>query len=99
MASKYSPLETYLRELPSTQKEVSLSHAEIEGIWKSGTPSGRRPSYPDGHASPNPHFWGRVGKTHFGSFLSDGHWVSLRLVVQQAPPRSGRLGGVGFDLR
>jgi hypothetical protein len=83
MAVKYNPLEEYLRKLPSTQKEVTLSFAQIEGRWK-GTSSVLRTSSPKGEDS----LW---------SFLSEGDVASLRLVVQQAPPRSGRLGGVGFD--
>ena len=39
MPGKYTPLEQYLRELPSTQKEVSLSFAQIEKILKSKLPS------------------------------------------------------------
>jgi hypothetical protein len=39
MTSKYQPLETYLRELPSTQKEVSLSFAQIEEILNSKLPA------------------------------------------------------------
>jgi hypothetical protein len=32
VASKYSPLETYLRELPSAQVEVTMSFVQIERI-------------------------------------------------------------------
>ena len=39
MSGKYSPLEKYLRDLPATQKEVSLSFEQIEGILKSKLPS------------------------------------------------------------
>jgi hypothetical protein len=39
MTSKYSPLELYLLELPSTQKEVTLSFTQIEGILKSKLPA------------------------------------------------------------
>lgn len=39
MTSKYTPLETYLRELPSTQKEATLSFAQIEEILKSKLPT------------------------------------------------------------
>jgi hypothetical protein len=39
MTSKYAPLEQYLRELPSTQKEVTLSFAQIEEILKSKLPA------------------------------------------------------------
>jgi hypothetical protein len=39
MAGKYSPLEDYLKELPSTQKEVTLSFAQIEEILKSKLPA------------------------------------------------------------
>lgn len=39
MASKYAPLETYLRELPVSQKEVTLSFAQIEEILKSKLPA------------------------------------------------------------
>ena len=39
MASKYAPLEYYLRELPITQKEVKLSFEQIETILKSKLPA------------------------------------------------------------
>jgi len=38
MPSKYTPLEEYLRELPSTQSEVRLTFGEIETILKSRLP-------------------------------------------------------------
>lgn len=39
MASKYIPLENFLRDLPATQKEVKLKFAQIEKILKSKLPS------------------------------------------------------------
>jgi hypothetical protein len=39
MTSKYKPLETFLLELPATQKEVTLSFLQIEGILKSKLPA------------------------------------------------------------
>jgi hypothetical protein len=39
MAGKYSPLENYLRDLPSTQKEVSLSFEHIERILNNKLPA------------------------------------------------------------
>lgn len=39
MAGKYTPLEHYLRDLPATQKEVTLSFKQIEGILNSTLPS------------------------------------------------------------
>jgi hypothetical protein len=39
MASKYSPLEYYLRDLPESQREVTLRFEEIERILKSKLPS------------------------------------------------------------
>lgn len=39
MAGKYTPLEIYLRGLPSNQKEIVLSFEQIEGIIKSNLPS------------------------------------------------------------
>lgn len=39
MAGKYAPLEKYLRDLPTTQGEVTLSFAQIEKIIKSKLPS------------------------------------------------------------
>ena len=39
MAGKYSPLENYLRNLPITQKEVTLSFEQIEKILNSKLPS------------------------------------------------------------
>ena len=39
MAGKYVPLETYLRDLPASLREVTLSFDQIEGILKSRLPS------------------------------------------------------------
>ena len=39
MASKYTPLEDYLVELPVTQKEVRLTFKQIEKILKDVLPS------------------------------------------------------------
>ena len=39
MAGKYTPLENYLRNLPITQKEVTLSFEQIEKILNSKLPS------------------------------------------------------------
>ena len=39
MAGKYTPLEHFLRDLPVTQKEVTLSFEQIERILKSKLPS------------------------------------------------------------
>ena len=39
MAGKYTPLENYLRELPATQKEVTLLFEEIERIIHAKLPS------------------------------------------------------------
>ncbi len=39
MAGKYTPLENYLRALPSGQKEVRLSFEQIEEILKFKLPS------------------------------------------------------------
>ena len=39
MAGKYTPLENYLRNLPLTQKEVTLSFEQIEKILNSKLPS------------------------------------------------------------
>ena len=39
MAGKYSPLETYLRDVPADQKEVILSFAQMEGILKFKLPA------------------------------------------------------------
>lgn len=38
MAGKYTPLETYLRTLPGSQRKVTLRFEEIEGILKSKLP-------------------------------------------------------------
>jgi hypothetical protein len=32
MAGKYTPLENYLRDVPKSQREVTLRFEEIEGI-------------------------------------------------------------------
>ena len=39
MAGKYSPLEKYLRELPESQREVTLRFEQIEDILNSKLPS------------------------------------------------------------
>ena len=39
MAGKYTPLENYLRDLPESQREVSLSFQQIERIIKAKLPS------------------------------------------------------------
>ena len=39
MAGKYTPLENYLRDLPVTQKEVTLSFEQIERILNNNLPS------------------------------------------------------------
>jgi hypothetical protein len=39
MAGKYTPLENYLRDLPESQREVSLSFQQIESILNSKLPS------------------------------------------------------------
>ena len=39
MAGKYTPLETYLRDLPANQRKVTLSFEEIEGIIDARLPS------------------------------------------------------------
>ena len=39
MASKYSSLENFLRDLPATQREVTLRFEEIERILNSKLPS------------------------------------------------------------
>ena len=39
MPSKYTPLENYLRDLPKSQKEVTLRFKQIERILKTQLPS------------------------------------------------------------
>ena len=39
MPGKYTPLENYLRDLPESQREVTLRFEEIEGILGSKLPS------------------------------------------------------------
>lgn len=39
MASKYAPLENYLRDLPKSQNEVTLRFEQIEKILKSKLPA------------------------------------------------------------
>jgi hypothetical protein len=39
MAGKYTPLENYLRDLPDSQREVSLSFQQIEKILNAQLPS------------------------------------------------------------
>lgn len=38
MANKYTPLETYLRGLPESQREIALGFEQIETILKSKLP-------------------------------------------------------------
>jgi len=39
MASKYTPLEKYLRDLPESQREITLGFEQIEGILNDKLPS------------------------------------------------------------
>jgi hypothetical protein len=39
MASKYTPLEEHLRELPLTQKEATMTFEQIESILGSALPA------------------------------------------------------------
>ncbi len=39
MAGKYAPLEKYLRELPASQRDVTLAFEQIERILNSKLPS------------------------------------------------------------
>jgi len=39
MSGKYMPLETYLRDLPASKREVALGFEEIEGILNNKLPS------------------------------------------------------------
>ena len=39
MAGKYAPLENYLRDLPASQRDVTLTFEQIEGILNSKLPS------------------------------------------------------------
>jgi hypothetical protein len=39
MAGKYTPLENYLRDLPDSQREVSLGFQQIERILNAKLPS------------------------------------------------------------
>jgi len=39
MAGKYAPLKNYLRDLPTGQRQVTLSFEQIEQILKSPLPS------------------------------------------------------------
>lgn len=39
MAGKYTPLENYLRDLPATQREVTLRFEQIEKILNDKLPS------------------------------------------------------------
>ena len=39
MAGKYSPLENYLRDVPKSQREITLRFEEIEGILNDKLPS------------------------------------------------------------
>jgi hypothetical protein len=39
MAGKYAPLENYLRDLPASEKEVTLGFEQIEGILNNKLPS------------------------------------------------------------
>ena len=38
MASKYTPLENYLRDLPESQREITLGFKQIEKILKTKLP-------------------------------------------------------------
>ena len=45
MPGKYTPLENYLRDLPESQREVTLRFEQIEGILNDKLPSS---AYEDG---------------------------------------------------
>jgi len=81
MGGKYTPLENYLRDLPKSQREVTLRFEEIEKILKSKLPSS---AYEDrrwwDHETEGNHVntraWANAGwKVH--SLDVDKKWVKL----------------------
>ncbi len=81
MTGKYTALEHYLHDLPTTQKEVTLSFEQIEGILNSKLPSS---AYEDQrwweHATEGNHVsaraWANAG-WRIASLDVDAKWVRL----------------------
>ena len=46
MAGRYAPLEKYLRDLPVSQEDVTLTFESIEAILKEPLPASARKDYP-----------------------------------------------------
>lgn len=67
MPRKYEPLELYLRKIPSTTKEVTLSFAEIEQIIGALLPASAKSHRPwwgnqkDSETRPQAHAWLSAG--------------------------------------
>ena len=67
MPSKYEPLELYLRAIPSTTKEVTLSFAEVERIVGTPLPASAKSHRPwwgnqkDSKTRPQAHAWLSAG--------------------------------------
>ena len=81
MAGKYTPLEKYLRDLPESQREVTLGFEQIEGILNSMLPAS---AYEDGrwwaHAREGNHVsarsWSKAG-WRVESLDVNQRWVKL----------------------
>ena len=92
MAGKYTPLEKYLRDLPESQKEITLRFKQIEGVIKSSLPSS---AYEDqrwwehetegNHISPRA--WSNAG-WKIGSLDVNKQRVKLVRVATARSPRS-----------
>lgn len=81
MTGKYTPLETYLRGLPESQREIMLRFEEIEGILNSKLPSS---AYEDrrwwDHAKEGNHVNGRSWSNagwQIGSLNVNEKWVKF----------------------
>lgn len=78
MASKYTPLEKYLRDLPASQREVTMSFEQIETIIKSKLPASANEMSWWEHATEGNHVnkrvWSNAG-WRVGTVHLQGKWV------------------------
>jgi hypothetical protein len=70
MAEKYSPLEKYLRDLPVSQEEVTLTFELIEQILKAPLPL---PAYQEGP------WWGNQKQ---GTYVETIPWMDAGWMVE-----------------
>jgi hypothetical protein len=91
MAGKYTPLENYLRNLPKSQRAVTLAFEQIESILKSKLPAS---AYEDrrwwDHATEGNHVSARAWSTAGWKIKSlDVHAQWVEFVLQGDDPTRG----------